>query len=420
MTNIYRILAKNSGDVMIYEFEVGGLGSVAQLQKIDLQVKNTTPDNPNRYIDLPTGKRVPAVVAFFGPNASGKTTVLSSLMLLKDIATDKIEKENGKLVIHFSECSHASALVHLSASFAAQWLGKELHAFKYKVTIERVDMFQGQIVSEELSTYSQGKDVVILGRNKEKLTINPKLSGIPQKLIPALSQARIPKDTTMLEIISVFGDNNIAKMALVDVMSRVHSNTRGDRFKEQESWNGIIDTYLNNKKVFNRLKRIIRRADVGISDATFFEHANSVEEGRKNKFLLFRHAGLTEPVLHLFESQGTQNFIRLFPTIAKALEVGGIAILDELDSDLHPNLLKEIVSWFHDPEENPLKAQLILTCNNASLLHYLEKDEIYFTEKNSQGATRVYGLNDIQGIERRENFYKKYLEGEYGGLPNFG
>ena len=71
-------------------------------------------------------------------------------------------------------------------------------------------------------------------------------------------------------------------------------------------------------------------------------------------------------------------------------------------------------------EQTPDNAQLFMACHNASLMEHLEKEEIYFTEKNSDGRTRVFGLKDIAGVRRVDNYYKKYLGGVFGAIPNIG
>ena len=94
--------------------------------------------------------------------------------------------------------------------------------------------------------------------------------------------------------------------------------------------------------------------------------------------------------------------------------------LDEIDNDIHPALMPEIIGWFHDERTNPHNAQLFMACHNASILEHLEKEEIYFTEKTPDGRTQVYGLKDIDGVRRVDNYYKKYLGGVFGAVPNIG
>jgi uncharacterized protein len=120
------------------------------------------------------------------------------------------------------------------------------------------------------------------------------------------------------------------------------------------------------------------------------------------------------------ESHGTRTFIRIFPLLVRALETGGIAVIDELDQSIHPIILPEIARWFYDTDRNPHNAQLWMTCHNASLFEGLIKEEVLFCEKDGDGRTAVYSLRDIQAVRRTDNFYRKYLDGVYGALPHIG
>ena len=136
--------------------------------------------------------------------------------------------------------------------------------------------------------------------------------------------------------------------------------------------------------------------------------------------LVIMTEGLIEALPASLESHGTRLFIGIFPYIIQALQNGGVALIDELDLAIHPLVLPEIIRWFHDPERNPHGAQLWMTCQNASLLESLAKEEVLFCEKDSRGRTTIYGLRDIQAVRRGDNFYRKYLSGVYGAVPNVG
>ncbi|KAF0096959.1 MAG: abortive infection protein, partial [Hyphomonadaceae bacterium] len=113
-------------------------------------------------------------------------------------------------------------------------------------------------------------------------------------------------------------------------------------------------------------------------------------------------------------------FIDLFPMILSTLGNGGILLLDELDTDLHPLLIPELLYWFYDPVRNPHKAQLLFSAHNASLLDELEKEQVFFTEKPMGKATQIYGAKDIGGLRREPSLTKKYLSGELGAIPQIG
>jgi predicted ATPase len=148
--------------------------------------------------------------------------------------------------------------------------------------------------------------------------------------------------------------------------------------------------------------------------------AMQVQQGPNGPIALFMHEGLALPMPMIYESHGTRQFFKIYPLIWHALETGGVAVLDELDASMHPIILGEILRWFHDPERNPHNAQLWMSCQNASLLEDLVKEEVLFCQKDNRGRTQVYGLRDIQSVRRTDNYYRKYLGGAFGAVPQIG
>ena len=122
----------------------------------------------------------------------------------------------------------------------------------------------------------------------------------------------------------------------------------------------------------------------------------------------------------IYESHGTRQFLKLFPLISESLATGRIVIIDELDAAIHAMILPEIIGWFHDPVRNPYNSQLWMTCHNISLLEELSKDEVVLCEKDGRGRTETYGLNDVKGVRRDDNYYRKYLGGVFGAVPRIG
>ena len=103
-----------------------------------------------------------------------------------------------------------------------------------------------------------------------------------------------------------------------------------------------------------------------------------------------------------------------------ALETGGLAVMDALDNDLHADLVDEILGWFRREDTNPRNAQLICSLHGLSALDDLEKEEVFIVEKDREGATRAYGVRDVEGIRRSSDLRKLYRSGALGGLPSFG
>jgi hypothetical protein len=73
---------------------------------------------------------------------------------------------------------------------------------------------------------------------------------------------------------------------------------------------------------------------------------------------------------------------------------------------------------YQDPKINKKGAQLILTTHATSILNseIFRRDQIWFTEKKSDGSTDLFSLSDFD-VRRDANFEKGYLVGRYGAIP---
>jgi AAA15 family ATPase/GTPase len=107
----------------------------------------------------------------------------------------------------------------------------------------------------------------------------------------------------------------------------------------------------------------------------------------------------------------------LFETFIKILSSGGIAVIDEMESDLHPHLIPTILSLFTNAEINTHQAQLFFTCHHVEMLNHLLKEQIIFVEKNEQCVSEAFRLDELKGVRREENFFANYNSGRYGAIP---
>ena len=114
----------------------------------------------------------------------------------------------------------------------------------------------------------------------------------------------------------------------------------------------------------------------------------------------------------------TQRFFNLIGPIIDILQKGKILIVDELDSSLHPLLVRQIVEMFHNPELNTHGAQLLFSTHDTSLLapDILRRDQIWFTEKAADHATTLTPLTEFSP-RKGEALERGYLHGRYGAIP---
>jgi AAA15 family ATPase/GTPase len=179
---------------------------------------------------------------------------------------------------------------------------------------------------------------------------------------------------------------------------------------------------LDDPERKEKLKQLLRKADFNIEDIT----AHKAQSG-KNKTLYtleFKIKGQEETLWYNDQSEGTKRFLLMMPTIVHVLETGAILLADELEQHLHPDLCKEVVKLFNNPETNPHGSQLILTTHNQDLMNskLMRPDQIYFINKDDKtGASTLCRASDFKKIDWNNRKYKVdslYNDGVFDAKPH--
>ena len=134
--------------------------------------------------------------------------------------------------------------------------------------------------------------------------------------------------------------------------------------------------------------------------------------------VLFKHKNSDNYLSIDEESLGTQMIFAFIPFLADSLKNKKVLIIDELDKSLHPFLVQYIVEIFNDAEINKNGSQLIFNTHDTNLLdlNILRRDQIWFTEKNSEtGESDLYSLSDFS-VRKQENVEKGYIQGTSEGI----
>jgi len=188
------------------------------------------------------------------------------------------------------------------------------------------------------------------------------------------------------------------------------------------------------------LSSFLRSADLGVTAIDFTEEEASPEmqqgmQGVTDPALVeaFRswrpqprvqfHHSSSDPAWDFVlpydqESRGTRTLFSLVGIISWSLETGSTLVVDELDQSLHTLLARNIVDSFNRSETNAHGAQLLFNTHDTNLLadDLLRRDQIWFTEKGADGATRLFPLTDFHA-RKQENLERGYLQGRYGAVP---
>ena len=401
---------------MITRLEIENFYSIQNRQILDLVVPGNAPAKADHLAETWVGsqERVPKIIAIFGANGSGKSNVLRALSFIVSFVEDSFfGHHSGALPFRpYNDDEHSSqpTKLKLCASGLESPMPQTVQEGKWCNYCYELEISNGETqgIRHEVMYFwpsATGRRTRLFERFGDGTVKTSKAFGVgPER---TLLQRILKPHSSVISTLAQL--NHPFSKAIVQLAQSVESNIL--IMKRERSDRLVLQEYMDRPELVEHLNRELGRVDVGV-------HAFDVTPADDRDASL-HHEGLNPIPFHL-ESHGTRQFIRHYPHLFRALTSGGVAIIDELDTAMHPVIMGEILRWFRDRKRNPHNAQLWMSCQSPSLLEDLRKDEIAFCEKDEKGRTETFSLNDVKTVRRDDNFYRKYMGGQYGALPQMG
>jgi hypothetical protein len=397
---------------VIHKILVENFFSVSERQEVNFAVPANVPEHscfrPSRSTDA---NRLPLVIGVFGPNASGKSTFLRAITAAAWFAQHSFSIGPNAQLLLFQSYAHSDwweRPTKIAVEFDSQLVeGAPSSLFRYELHVGNTAATPGKdVVFEALSYAPKGKFRRVFERSGQKCVFG-KEYGISE------SDSRVSSIRPNASVISTLAQlNHKISVDLIRWLGALQSNIYGID-KQQSAMAQVLTYYAQHPKYLAALNRELNRLDLGLEEM-------KILPGTPSPIALFKHVGLERDIFLLQESMGTRRFIEIFPMIQYVLDLGGVAVIDELDTDIHPLIVPEIFRWFYSRERNPNRAQLFFSAHNPAILDEMEKEQVFFTEKLGGKSTRIYGASDIKGLRREPRLMKKYLSGELGAVPHIG
>lgn len=374
-------------------------------------------------------ERVLTVAGIYGPNASGKSNVLDAIAWLSRAVGTSLKQWEDFIP---REPHRFGNGVSRTSTFNIEFMAGDI---RYDYSLEVDDE---QVIYESLHSYPERRRRLLFERDLDEIDFRRGTNGqvaIRELLSPttlALSAALRYDDPDLRaagRTISRIGMEGLRRSPRFGrLFGGAMARPRGlrpftesffdrDRHPRQASFFGSEDLYFNPSEAALAL---LQFADLGIDGVKIVENDDSETPGPRRRVQLI-HRSSNGPVAFEFhdESEGTRTWFRLIGPALAALHTGQLLIFDEIDASLHPRLSARLLELFQDPATNPNGAQLVFTTHDTSLLGWLNRDEVWLTEKDDNGATTITALADYGSSRVRQslNLEKAYLQGRFGGVP---
>lgn len=385
------------------------------------------------------GRKISALSTsvIYGPNAAGKTSLINALSCFKrivlrgnirdaesDILRDRVSNAMSFIPFAFSDTVEP---VTFDISFS-----NGSHKFRYSLSMNLGGFLEKEskrcIVFEQLEM----DDKTIFTRTEREVEYL-ELKSIKDMLNVGYKQEETSEirntmsknlDSESLLLTSDF--NSFCSKKIVNEIGRWFSTglmvmNSADRTMMHPAdsvfgENAIIDIDIN---------KIAKEAGIFGSDFAYVKDEKShsvrlvsvLKKDEKNKSF----KGLDS---ELIESAGTLHLISVMPAVIMALKRGATFIVDEFDASLHPMIVMNIISIFHNDEVNTKKAQLIFNTHNPIYLNskLLRRDEIKFVERDKETKESIlYSLSDFKAngsvsVRKTSDYMKNYFISRYGAI----
>ncbi len=413
---------------MLLEFRVRNYRSIRDEQVLSLVAASSDKELADTHL-VPTGiKSIPNVVrsaVVYGPNASGKSTLLRALDYMRAVVAESATLIQPGAIYNVQPFKLDEALSQEPSVFELSFLLEGIrHQYTFAMTPQR-------IVSESLVVYRTSKPTQWFSRRLSENGEN-----YEYEFSTYLTGSR-----------RIWQDSTRANALFLSTAAQLNSDQLGPVFR----WIVESIVFIPASAVLNddlttamlataegrtQIRDFLSTADISIADVHAVPrkgfrnqvvfHAGTVahSSSEEGEFLvpLFKHA--TSKGSATFElqdeSEGTQRLYGLVAPVLDVIRDGRILVVDELDSSLHALLVRRLVSMFHDPTISSHGAQLLFSTHDTSLLDHtlFRRDQVWFTEKDDDQATRLYPLTDFSP-RKHEAWERGYVSGRYGAVPFF-
>jgi len=418
---------------MLIDYRFSNFRSFKEMTSLSMIAgrQTTLNDNLIREYDL---RVIPSAV-IYGANASGKSNIIMSLAVMKDIVLSGSLEANIANLKNLELYPFAYQKSEKPMSFEIDFIygGRRLE-FGFEVEVSTFKKDTRRIVSEFLTyidksdqktnIYTREKDKIQINKDKKALNIiefDEKLLKQFEKKInenideTELFLSRAFKSTISNELADMVLDFFKEKLVVVSDFTLKKTNLtfslEDSPKKDFFAWNKILDGFVKN-------------ADFGPQGIAFKSNKSEDKESSSMELVSiykYHDENIVIPA-ELMESRGTLKLVDFAIPFEKLFKSGGVFILDEFDAAIHPELIKGILSLFNDSDLNKANAQLIFTTHNPIYLNnkIFRRDQIRFVEKDTDSyESIIYSLADFGAEEVRNdhNYLINYFKGNYGALP---
>lgn len=431
---------------MLIGFKVGNFRSFNELQHFSM-LAGKVRSNENHIVET-NNKKVLKFSGLFGANGSGKSNLIIAMSIIKGLYNGGV-----RTLINNQYYRGKNGDSSKDSYFEYEIvINSRLYSYGFELNFSK-----NEIVSEWLIDMTKTKEKIIFERDLKKKTIITDFKGKNEYFDTCLKEMKTNNvDLFLFEmsrrvlmsgnsnsffesIINVFNffvneliiirptshklmplDYIYKKNKIIKYLNKLDININD--IKEEPYDISSIKSRMSNADFSNFLNEFDVYSRISNKNTCTLRIENDlylIKKDDNNEFIVtslkFMHKNSEYSFGAYEESDGT---IRIFELLDILLTNNKIYLIDELDSSLHPLLVKGLLELFLKSNSTN---QLVITTHELKTLDFdlVRRDEIWFAEKSKEGSTRLYSLEEFKDLARFDRkIDKAYMEGRFGAIAN--
>ena len=393
---------------MLIQFRVKNFGSFRDEAVLDMRAVKAYKEHPYNLIQMDAENQFIKVAPIYGANACGKSTFIDAYSFFSAIVRFSFSNNDKRQTKSVLETLYKPFLFDENTANA----DTEFEVIIYSGSSEYFYGFsynKDRISSEWLYKHSfeTNRQSKILERSLDDgIVLGSSVKRSVEKYIKDI-------DDDVLAL-SFFSSLKLRTHVFKEVFDRICDFFAIKAPSSDSLRANILELYfrdsLDDKEKKNLLS-FLGAIDIEIKDVSVDKH-----DGKIAVFTYHKCAnGELKKVPIEIESDGTRKAISIYSLFKSAIENDFGLIIDELNNQLHPLLMKYLVDLFYKESK---RGQLIFTTHDTTFLdkRYVRRDQVWFISKDNSGASSLYSLADFK-LRNDSSFEKEYLGGVFGAIP---
>lgn len=439
---------------MLLKYSVSNFKSIGH--DIEFSMFPTTPDIDEKYtkeIQTKAGTwKILKRGAFYGPNASGKSSFIESIDFARDFIVDGSPSGKGTAINQFKGGFED---LGQQSVFQFTFLAEDDQVYEYGFSMDSKQVYEEWLMTLTKDGFKPLFERQTDAEEKTEIEIKSKFARKDSKsreLAELLKETLKEKQKNQLFLYKLY-DNGVKRVEpVMEWFQSIQVIFPGTKVR-------FLPVRISHDMDFQKfISDSLRKMDTGVvrvssvsEELDFHDFAEKIhlpkefiqdiekkghgiisiggkyyifgEKQEKRMTLIqvkFEHKLNSESVEFELEdeSDGTRRLLDLLPMLfATDKKSRSIYLVDEIDRSLHTKLSKYLLKLFLENSEES-NCQIIYTAHDVNLidLDNFAQDEIWFVEKKLTGETTIKPMSDFD-IKGDQDVLKAYLNGRFGAVP---